>query len=289
MSASASGKPKRPPLPRELFGYDILDYLGEGAHSVIYAAASPVSKQLCALKYITMKGHKDDRWFQQFENEVDVGQWITHRGIRHPIELKANRDSHGEVIDAALVMEFFDGIPLGKRLHASTQTMTKIFIRTAEALGAMHSAGYIHCDLKPNNILVNYKREIRVIDLGQACRIGTKKERIQGTPGYMAPEQANNERLTTKTDIFNFGATLYSIMCQITIRTSGNGPYPRAAEKPVPPSQLNPDIPQDLSDLIMQCIEPERPKRPADMNEIIRRLEATREFAARHHKPRKRT
>jgi len=56
-------------------------------------------------------------------------------------------------------------------------------------LGALHNAGWVHCDLKPNNILRDNKGQVKVIDLGQAAKNGTVKKRIQGTPDYMAPEQ----------------------------------------------------------------------------------------------------
>jgi serine/threonine protein kinase len=274
--------------PKELFGYEILDFLGEGAHSVIYAAASPGSKQLCAIKYVVIRSPKEDRFYEQLENEINVGQFANHRGIRHSIELKSNRDSSGRITDAALVMEFFDGVPMGKRLKASIQTVVKIFIHTANALAALHQAGFIHCDLKPGNILVNDRRDVRVIDLGQACRIGTRKPRIQGTPGYMAPEQAARTALTRETDIFNFGATLYNVLCQLCVPSAVERDDPHSNEPTVPPHMINPEIPQSLSDLIMECIRPDPARRPRDMDAVIQRLEETRDVAARHRKPHRR-
>ena len=73
----------------------------------------------------------------------------------------------------------------------------------------MHQMGYVHCDIKPNNILRNDKGEVKVIDFGQSCKIGTVKERIQGTPDYIAPEQVARRPITVQTDVFNLGATLY--------------------------------------------------------------------------------
>ena len=71
-----------------------------------------------------------------------------------------------------------------------------VFVRTGKALEALHCAGYVHCDLKPNNILLGPSGEVKVIDLGQACKINTVKERIQGTPDYIAPEQVKREPVT---------------------------------------------------------------------------------------------
>ncbi len=83
------------------------------------------------------------------------------------------------------------------------------FIQTAHALQSLHAGGFIHCDLKPANILRSITGETKVIDLGQACVIGARKPRIQGTPDFIAPEQVKCEPLSPRTDVFNFGATLY--------------------------------------------------------------------------------
>ena len=66
----------------------------------------------------------------------------------------------------------------------------------------MHKRGFVHADIKPGNILVTERDEVKIIDLGQACATGTVKKRIQGTPGYMAPEQAHRQTITDKTDGF---------------------------------------------------------------------------------------
>src|SRR5205809_142124 len=79
----------------------------------------------------------------------------------------------------------------------------------SSGLEALHHMGYIHCDLKPNNILVDPGGQVKVIDLGQACKVGTAKSRIQGTPDFIAPEQVKCEAVTARTDVFNLGATMY--------------------------------------------------------------------------------
>src|SRR5438309_1276541 len=71
------------------------------------------------------------------------------------------------------------------------------------------SSIYVVSDLKTNNILVGPDGKVKVIDFGQACKTGTCKERIQGTPDYIAPEQVKREAVTFRTDVFNFGATMY--------------------------------------------------------------------------------
>lgn len=87
-------------------------------------------------------------------------------------------------------------------------------------MAELHAVGYVHADMKPNNIVMTVTGDIRIIDLGQACKIGTIKERIQGTPDYIAPEQVHRREITPKTDIYNLGATMYWVLTQHHIPTA---------------------------------------------------------------------
>ena len=106
-------------------------------------------------------------------------------------------------------MDLFEGTPLEAQPPETLRDTMDCFVQTAKALEALHQMGYVHCDLKPNNILRSPTGQVKVIDLGQAAKIGTEKKRIQGTPDYIAPEQVKLLPVTTKTDVYNFGATLY--------------------------------------------------------------------------------
>ena len=141
----------------------------------------------------------------------------------------------------------------------------------------------MHCDLKPNNILVNAEGEAKIIDFGQACRIGTVKERIQGTPDFIAPEQVRREAVTAKTDVFNFGATLYAsltgrnIPTLYTVKKADNSFL--VDEAISSPRKIDTEIPEQISNLVMECIRTSPSRRP-EMAELIRRLEVM-EFAMR--------
>ena len=167
-----------------------------------------------------------------------------------------NRTLLRRVTDAALIMELFDGEPLESRRPRTIFEAVERFIQVGEALEAMHAAGYVHCDLKPNNILLGSEGWTKVIDLGQAWRIGVVKPRVQGTPDYMAPEQVKCEPVTERTDIFNFGATLYwtltgkNVPTLFRLKKSENS-FLLDAQIPSP-RDMNHDVPETLSNLVME-------------------------------------
>ena len=122
-------------LPKSIFGYDVLEYLGEGAASVIYAVSDPKTRQLYALKYVVRKTEKHDRFIDQLESEFQVGRAVRHPGLRRIIDLKINRTLLRRVTDAALIMELFDGEPLeNRRPRTILETMDR-FIRSAKRWG----------------------------------------------------------------------------------------------------------------------------------------------------------
>ena len=263
--------------PRELFGYEIVEYLGEGAASRIYAVIDPKTKQVYALKHVVCKGAKDQRFAEQLINEYEVAKQLNHPLVRRVVDAKITKTLLRKVSEAALIMELVDGVPLEQRKGTTVSEMISIFTQTAKALEAMHAAGFIHCDLKPNNILICSDGSVKLIDLGQACPVLTVKERIQGTPDFIAPEQVKREPVTVRTDVFNFGATLYWALCGKALPTLFNlkrGENSFLLDQVIPsPADLNPQVPAALSTLVMECVRTNPAKRPAAMSEIIRRLE----------------
>jgi serine/threonine-protein kinase len=264
-------------LPKTIFGYDVVSFLGEGAGSNIYAVTHPATKQLYALKHVVRKTDKDARFIEQLENEYSVGSQISHPGLRKSIDMKLTRSLLMKVNEAALVLELFDGVALDVETPHGMVELVRVFLKTAEALEALHNAGFVHCDLKPNNILLSPGGLVKVIDLGQACPIGTAKKRIQGTPDYIAPEQVRLQPVTPRTDVFNFGATMYWCMTNRkfpTLFTAGKGKNSFVMDQAITsPHQINPLVPETLSNLVMECTRISPMKRPADMVEPIRRLE----------------
>ena len=264
-------------LPKALFGYEVVDFIGEGAGSRIFAAAHPQTKQIYALKYVVPRTEKDLRFVEQLEAEYEVGRQVNHPGLRRSIEMKVNRSLFRKVTEAALVMELFDGFSLERRLPRTLTQTVETFIQTADGLAALHALGYVHCDLKPNNILVDPSGHVKVIDLGQAARGGTAKSRIQGTPDYIAPEQVKCLPVTVQTDVFNLGATMYWALCGKKLPTLFNikkGENSFLVDAVIQtPRDCNPLVPEQLSNLVMECVRTNPARRPADMPELSRRLE----------------
>jgi serine/threonine-protein kinase len=263
-------------LPKSLFGYEVLDFIGEGAGSQIFVVSDPNTRQLYALKHVVRRTEKDERFVEQLQAEFEVGRAVRHHGLRKSIDLKVNRTMLRKVTDAALVMELFDGVPIENDPPRRVLDALDCFVQTGKALEALHKTGYVHCDLKPNNILISNTGEVKVIDLGQACKLSTVKSRIQGTPDYIAPEQVKCEAVTPKTDVYNLGATMYWVLTGkhiptlYTIKRGENSFLVDAAVQT--PKDLNPRCPETLSNIIMDCVKVIPGKRP-EMSDLIRRLE----------------
>lgn len=268
----------------KLEGYDVLAEIGRGAASIIYLVQDPKSKQIWALKQVRMNGPKDQRFLDQAEREYQVAQKVKHPLIRHIDKIIKNRVRLVSVNEIILVMEYIDGVSTEHHPPATFEQALDIFIQTARGLDHMHGCGFVHADMKPNNVVVNERGEVKIIDLGQACPTGTVKERIQGTPDFIAPEQVHLREITPKTDIYNLGATMYWVLTQKYIPTAlakGDSLVgsldDNFIEKPVPIRELNPRVPERLGTLIMKCVEVDPANRPGSMFEVVEVLNQVRD------------
>jgi len=265
-------------MAQKLHQYEVLERLGEGARSTIYAVNDPRTRQVYALKHVLRNEKKDDRFIEQMETEFEISKQFNHPNLRRSYELKITRNILMQPKEAFLLMELVDGKPLDVRTPRDMVEIVDTFIQAAQGLKAIHALGYAHCDIKPNNILRSDTGVVKVIDFGQACRIGTVKERIQGTPDYIAPEQVARRPISVQTDVFNLGATIYwtltntNIPTLYTVNKKGDNSF-LLDQTIQTPSDLNPMVPQGLSNLVMECVSTRPAKRPADMDQIIMRLE----------------
>ncbi len=277
-------------IPAELFGYKVVDRVGEGAASAVYAVMDTKSKQVLALKHVVRRAEKDQRFIDQIEQEYKVGSKLNHVNIRAITRyVKNQKFMFGPVTDVALVMELVDAATLDLMPRPSAAAIGRYFSQAALALAHMHERGFVHADMKPSNMMVDSAGVVKVIDLGQACASGTVKKRIQGTPGYIAPEQAHRQEITPHTDVYNFGATLYWVLLHDEIPCalpSRNGKVTSALDPaqirlPKPPHEQDPRIPLELSKLVMECIQVRPESRLQSMHEIAERLDKIAEFCER--------
>jgi len=256
-------------------GFTIVKRIGTGARSTIYLAIDEQNETKVALKRTIFERHQDIRIFEQMETEYKIARRIDHPYIRKCHKLKKIRRMF-MVKEMLLSMELFDGQSLEDSPSLSLVDVLLVFRMVASGLNAMHHQGLAHCDVKPNNILINKTGAIKIIDLGQSCKIGTVKQRIQGTPDYIAPEQVNRKPLGPKTDVFNLGATMYWALTGENVPTL----IPKADDlgltppEPCPtPHERRKKIPVGISNLVMDCVKEDPAQRPRNMMTVISRLD----------------
>ena len=256
-------------------GFTILKRIGAGARSTIYLAIDEQEEEQVALKRVIYERPEDSRVFEQTVNEYKVASRIDHPYVRKCYTLRKIR-SMFKLKELLLSMEYFDGMTLENSPTLSLGDVLLVFRMVADGLNAMHQQGYVHCDMKPNNILLNKSGSIKIIDLGQSCKIGTTKQRIQGTPDYIAPEQVKRKPLNPKTDIFNLGATMYWALTGKNVPTlipKTNSYGLPVAQEFKAPHELKEQIPIRISKLVMECVQNDPAERPPNMMTIVSRLD----------------
>jgi len=265
--------------PAVFAGYRVLRRNGVGAASVIFAVENEKTGEPRALKHVVRAEGADGRMIEQVENEYRTAGKIDHPYVRKVYEIKRRKRGF-RTREVFLLMEYCPGISLEQSPSRSLLDLLLIFRMVADGLQGMHTCGLLHCDIKPNNIIIAEDGSIRIIDLGQSCPVGTVKPRIQGTPDYIAPEQVKRKHLGIQTDVFNLGATMYWALVGKHIPTL----IPKQADRlelateinmrlPASPHKLKPLIPVGVSNLVMDCVKLSPADRPPDMPTLISRLD----------------
>lgn len=264
-------------------GYRVEAELGRGAESIIYVVQEVSSKEIWALKHVVKETEKEERFLEQTEAEYEIGSKLKHPGIRGMNRLIKKRPSmFGAVNEMMLIMELVDGVSLEKAPPRTFDIAAGVFEQVAKSMAYMHSRGFVHADMKPNNIVVDDASNAKVIDLGQSCAVNTVKKRIQGTPDYIAPEQVHRRPITGKTDVYNLGATMYWCLTRSFVPTAlaksdslVGSLDDSLVPKPKRPIEINSRVPELFDKLIMDCVEVEPALRP-EMDEVADRLNLIR-------------
>ncbi len=258
----------------ELPGYRVIQFLGSGARSTIWEVRSIATNEVYAIKRVVKRTSEDTRFLEQAVNEHEVGSQFDHPAVRKVLDIQRMR-RWMSLKEIRVVMEYVQGQSVQQSRPTSVPETLRIFLTVGSALAHMNTKGFVHADTKPNNIIVSKDGTVKVIDFGQSCPIGTVKTRIQGTPDFIAPEQVHRRPLDGRTDVFNFGATLYWALAGRPIPTvlPKEGSLTLNDGKRVPPvDQFNPDVPKPLTKLVVDCVELNPTQRPSSMNEIVSRL-----------------
>jgi serine/threonine protein kinase len=255
--------------------FQVLGTLGTGAHSTILHIRRQADGGSYALKVVPIDGKEEHKFLEQAQHEYRVARMLSHPNIIRVYTLELCRDWLRRVRKVHLLIEYVKGKTLDTCPPLGLPRLVQVFEKVAEGLSHMHHRQVYHADLKPNNILVSRTGDVKIIDLGLAAIRGDTRSRIQGTPEYMAPEQIKRRVANEKTDIFNFGATMYRM---VTMRLPPTCMPSDADDIQVdarswkqllrPVHDLTPGAPRGLADLIHRCLEFKPADRPANMEVV---------------------
>lgn len=271
----------------EISGYKILQKLGGGAMGTVYKGIQLSMDRPVAIKILEKHLAKNTEFVERFMREAQAVARLNHENIVAGID--AGQTSTGAHY---FIMEFVEGEPLSKTLDGQKKLQIKdaleVTLQVAKALEHAHKHGIIHRDIKPENIMLTYTESgvfSKLCDLGLAREEGaTSKLTVVGatlgTPNYISPEQAKGEKnIDIRSDIYSLGASFYHML-------TGSVPFPQTnpavvcamhVTKPFPdPRELNPEVPEDVCNIIKKCTEKkpkDRYQKPTELiNDIDRAL-----------------
>lgn len=253
--------------------YTVIDRLGVGAKVVVHKVRDERDGQYYALKRLVVNSDKERRLLHMFRTEYKLGRLVGHEpGFRQSVDLRLIRRLF-TIAEAHLVLELVDGPTLNERPIREPAQFVRVFDVVAAAMESLHRHGYCHSDLKPPNIILRPNGEPVIIDLGHACPLGTIKPRIQGTPQFIAPEQMLRRAVDQRTDIYNFGATLYHCLTGRGVQQDGKAmlkSYEREQQIAEKLEQLQ--VPAPVLRLIVDCCQLDPARRPHSMRMVRERL-----------------
>ena len=265
--------------PQQLGPYRIDQSIGRGGMGTVYRGIHQETGQPAAIKVLATSLSDDPRFRERFANEIE-----TLKKLRHPhiVQLFGYGEQDGLLFFS---MELVSGRSLQDELYAGRRfqwrDVTRIGIETCGALKHAHDHGVIHRDLKPANLLLDESQHIKLSDFGIAKLFGmthlTGEGSVMGTADYMAPEQAEGQPVTARTDLYSLGSVLYALL-------SGKPPFAGnnlaqvlhgvRYEKPVALGRLAPDIPAELELIIHDLLEKEPAHRVGTALAVSNRLRA---------------
>jgi len=257
-----------PPTGGERFGkYELISELGRGGMGIVYKARDTALNRFVAIKMILAGALADDGARARFRREAALAAKLEHPNVV-PIYDVGEQDGF-----LYFTMRLVEGGTLGDHLESfrADPTAAAGLIETlARAVEYANEQGFIHCDLKPANVLIDRDGAPRVTDFGLAREAYRQSDltasgAVLGTPSYMAPEQATGDRqaIGPATDVHGLGAILYEVLADrppFRMNTTMETVMQAIYCDPLPPSRRRPDVPRELEYICLKCLE----KAPAD-------------------------
>ena len=257
--------------------YEILQLLGEGGMGAVYKARDIAVDRFVAVKVIRPDLASRPDILARFKQELILARQVTHKNVIRIFDL-------GEAEGLKFItMDFIEGRDLKSILRekgkVEADEATKIVTQICRALDAAHSEGVVHRDLKPQNIMVDAKGRVTVMDFGIARSMEmpgmTQTGSLVGTPEYMSPEQAKGEDVDARSDLFTLGIIFYELLTGKTpfyADTAYATLLKRTQERARDPVELEPTISPQISGVVMKCLETNREQRYASALDIIHDL-----------------
>jgi len=259
-------------------GYIILQRLGGGGFGEVFRAYDPVRAKDVALKRFRLAKLYDVRrrkaLIASAKLELEAASRVLHPGV---VKISAvGIDDQGELY---LVSDFVAGSTLRAVMSRAKDPAIGVFVRymqlIASALQSLHEGGVVHRDLKPENVIVTAESLPVLVDFGIAhvARWTGASVPAAGTPAYMAPEQARGAAVDPRADLYALGVIAYEWLAgDLPVHPKGNDLRQIAleltAEQPVPLKQRRPELPAELSQLVMWLLEKEPSQRPGSASAV---------------------
>jgi eukaryotic-like serine/threonine-protein kinase len=270
-------------LPERLGSLTLVQQVGVGKHCQIWEAATKAGDRV-ALKIIVPAMAADPVQRQYLEHELKVA-----KSLDHPTIIRIDRLSEEGGLPH-LVMEYVPHPNLKKQIQAGVEQLAarlhRLVTEIALALDHVHARGWVHRDVKPENVLAGPDGQVKLIDFAIASKASGFFGRLlggktppQGSPSYMSPEQIRGEALDARSDIYSYGCVLFELL-------AGRPPYSGAStneilnkhvQAPIPAvDKLNPNATSAAAKLIRQLLAKSPAERPKSMREVLGQLRVVR-------------